>query len=226
MDFELFQNAYRARALAGFDWLEHGFGTRFFDPPAPLATLHQIHSDLAIYADRPGCLGDGDAILSDMPGHFVGVKTADCLPILLVDEHHRSVAAVHAGWRGTVAGVVLSALKAMARQWHTHPVDVHAAIGPGIGECCLEVGPEVAVQFGLSFQRARINLEQANRRQLIDAGLTANRIYLAGLCTFCLADQFHSFRRDRQKAGRMISVVGVKHHGREIELAPVDRQPA
>jgi hypothetical protein len=210
LDFELFQNAYRARALAGLDWLEHGFGTRFFDPPEPLATLHQIHSDIAIYADRPGCLGDGDAILSDLPGHFVGVKTADCLPILLVDERHRAVAAVHAGWRGTVAGVVLSTLKAMAKRLEAKPGDVHAAIGPGIGPCCFEVGPEVAVQFGQSFQRAKVNLEQANRFQLVDAGVASERIYTLGLCTFCLAEQFHSFRRDGQKAGRMISVISVK----------------
>jgi YfiH family protein len=210
LDFELFQNAYRARALARFDWLEHGFGTRSFDPPEPLATLHQIHSDLALYADRAGCLGDGDAILSDAEGRFVAVKTADCLPILLVDERHRAVAAVHAGWRGTVAGVCISSLKAMAARWGTRPADVQAAIGPGIGPCCFEVGPEVAVQFGEPFQRSHINLEQANRRQLIEAGLVPERIYTLGLCTFCLSDQFHSFRRDREKAGRMISVIGVK----------------
>jgi purine-nucleoside/S-methyl-5'-thioadenosine phosphorylase / adenosine deaminase len=210
LDFELFQNAYRARALARFDWLEHGFGTRFFDPPEPLTTLRQVHSDIAVYADRDGCLGEGDAILSDSPGRFVGVKTADCLPILLVDERHRAVAAVHAGWRGTVAGVVRSTLKAMAARWDTQPGDLHTAIGPGIGPCCFEVGPDVAVQFGEPFQCTCIDLEQANRRQLIEAGLASDRIYTLGLCTFCLSDQFHSFRRDREKAGRMISVVGVK----------------
>jgi YfiH family protein len=210
LDFELSQNAYRARALARFDWLEHGFGTRFFHPPEPLATLHQIHSDIAVYATGTGCLADGDAILSDLAGQFVGVKTADCLPILLVDERHRAVAAVHAGWRGTVAGVVLSTLKAMAKRWDTQPGDVHAAIGPGIGPCCFEVGPEVAVQFGEPFQPARVNLELANRRQMVEAGLARDHIYTLGLCTFCVADQFHSFRRDREKSGRMMSVIGVK----------------
>ena len=210
MDFELFQNAYRSRALARFEWLEHGFGTRLFDPPEPLATLHQIHSDIAVYADRPGCLADGDALLSDSPGRFVGVKTADCLPILLVDERHRAVAAVHAGWRGTVSGVALSTLKAMAARWGTQASDLHAAIGPGIGPCCFEVGPEVAIQFGEPFQRTRIDLEKANRRQLVEAGLAPDRIYTLGLCTFCRGDQFHSFRRDREQAGRMISVAGLK----------------
>jgi polyphenol oxidase len=210
LDFELFQNAYRARQLTRFDWLEHGFGTRFFDFPEPLATLRQIHSNIAVYADRAGCLAEGDALLSDSPGLLTGVKTADCLPILLVDERHRAVAAVHAGWRGTVSGVALSAVKAMAARWDTQPGDLHAAIGPGIGPCCFEVGPEVAIQFGEPFQRTRIDLEQANRRQLVDFGLAPERIYTLSLCTSCRGDQFHSFRRDREKAGRMISVIGVK----------------
>ena len=210
LDFEIYQNAYRARPLSRFEWLEHGFGTRFFDPPEPLATLRQIHSNIAVYADCTGCLGEGDALLSGSPGLFAGVKTADCLPILLVDERHRAVAAVHAGWRGTVSGVALSALKAMAARWDTEPGDLHAAIGPGIGPCCYEVGPEVAIQFGEPFQPTRINLEQANRRQLVDFGIAPERIYSPSLCTSCLGDQFHSFRRDREKAGRMFSVIGVK----------------
>ena len=211
MDFELFQNAYRARPFAQFDWLDHAFGTRFFDPPEQLATLRQIHSDIAVYADdRSGRLAEGDALLSDSPGQLVGVRTADCLPILLVDERHRTVAAVHAGWRGTVTGVCLSSLKAMAKRWDTKPEHLHAAIGPGIGPCCFEVGPEVAIQFGQPFQRTRVNLEQANRRQLVEAGLAPERICALGLCTFCHGDKFFSFRRDRERAGRMTSVIGVK----------------
>jgi YfiH family protein len=210
LDFELFQNAYRAQPLARLDWLEHGFGTRSFDPPEPVATLHQIHSDIVVYADSDGCLGEGDALLSDKPGLLVGVKTADCLPILLADDRHRAVAAVHAGWRGTVAGVSLSTFKAMADRWGTRPQDLHAAIGPGIGRCCFEVGPEVAVQFGKPGQRTQIDLAETNRRQLVEAGLSPERIYLADLCTFCHPDKFHSFRRDRERAGRLMSFIGVK----------------
>src|SRR5258708_22886375 len=90
--FELTQNVYRAQALTQFDWLEHGFGNRFFVPPESLSlsTLRQIHSEIVVYADRTGCLGEGDALLSDTPGRLIGVKTADCVPILLVDERHRA----------------------------------------------------------------------------------------------------------------------------------------
>jgi hypothetical protein len=210
LEFELINHVYRARALSQFDWLDHGFGTRHLEPPESVATLRQIHSDIIVYADRDGCLGQGDALLSATPGLRVGVKTADCLPILLVDERHRAVGAVHAGWRGVVSGIAHKTVHAMAARWNSLPEDLLAAIGPGIGPCCFEVGPEVAVQFGEPARRTRIDLQDAVRRQLLDAGLHPERIYAAGLCTVCRADQFHSFRRDREKAGRMISVINVK----------------
>jgi YfiH family protein len=209
LTFELINNIYRARPLSQFDWLEHGFGAKLFQAPETIRTLRQIHSDIAVDADQPDCLAEGDALLSSAPGVVVGVRTADCLPILLVDERHRAVAAVHAGWRGTAAQIALKTVRAMAERWDTRPVDLHAAIGPGIGDCCYEVGPEVAARFGIE-GRARIDLADINRRQLLSAGIAEERIYAAGLCTFCHADQFHSFRRDREAAGRMISFIGVK----------------
>ena len=210
MDFEFSENVYRAQPLAQFAWLQHGFGTRLFQPPPSLATLRQIHSNISVYADRAGCLAEGDALLSDKPGQTIGVKTADCLPILLVDGRHRSVAAVHAGWRGAVSGIARKTLAAMAARWNSRPEDLHAAIGPGIGPCCFEVGPEVAIQFGEPAERTRIGLPHFIRRQLLAAGLPEKRVYTAELCTFCHPALFHSFRRDGQKAGRMISVIGVK----------------
>ncbi len=209
MDFELINHVYRARALSQLDWLDHGFGTRHFEPPPALATLRQIHSNIIVYADRPGCVAEGDAVLSNTPGLRIGVKTADCLPILLIDERHRAVGAVHAGWRGAMARIAHKTVDAMAERWSSRPEDLHAAIGPGIGPCCFEVGPEVAVQFGEPARRTRIDLQDAVRRQLLDAGLDSGRIYTSGLCTVCHATDFHSFRRDREKAGRMISVIGV-----------------
>ena len=203
------QNIYRARPLERFAWLEHGFGTRDSTPPNA-ATLHQIHSDNCVPArGRTGQLGDGDALLENTPGHRVGVKTADCIPILLVDEEHRAVAAVHAGWRGTVAGIVPRALRKMREEYGTRPAQVHAAIGPGIGKCCYEVGAEVAAQFGETGP-CHIDLGEVNRRQLVEAGVLETQIYAARLCTKCGADDFHSYRRDKEQAGRMLSFIGVK----------------
>jgi purine-nucleoside/S-methyl-5'-thioadenosine phosphorylase / adenosine deaminase len=210
LDFEIQQHVYRAPALAQFGWLEHGFGDRFYQPSPTLTTLRQIHSDIAIHVDRPGCAGEGDALVSGAPGQVVGVKTADCVPILLVDSRLRVVAAVHAGWRGAVSRIVQKTVQAMVVRWNTRPQDLYAAIGPGIGRCCYEVGPEVAIQFGDDSGRpTRIDLEDANRRQLLAAGIGAGRIYSAGLCTFCHPGEFHSFRRDGESAGRMISFIGI-----------------
>jgi polyphenol oxidase len=213
LELELVHNIYRAPGLSQFDWLEHGFGNRLYPLPDTVAMLRQIHSDIVLHADLPGCSPEGDALLS--AGPLVGVKTADCLPILLVDARHRTVAAVHAGWRGSVSRIVQKAIEAMAARWGTRPEDLHAALGPAIGSCCYEVGPEVALQFAELFperrdldQRTHIDLEEANRRQLVALSVNPVRIYSAGLCTFCDAGQFHSFRRDGDAAGRMISFIG------------------
>jgi YfiH family protein len=153
-------------------------------------------------------LGVGDALLENTPGSVVAVKTADCLPILLVDDRRRAVAAVHAGWRGTAAGMAQRAVEAMGAQFGSLAGDLHAALGPGIGKCCYEVGPEVAAQFGQQ-GRGHVDLAAASRRQLMDAGVTPERIYASNLCTMCGGEEFHSFRRDKEAAGRLYSFAGI-----------------
>jgi YfiH family protein len=203
---------YRVPELDAFPWLIHGFGTRHCDIPAQfanLATLQQVHSATCVAAEgRGGILGQGDALLEDRAGAVIAIKTADCIPILLVDERHRAVAAVHAGWRGTVAGIAAGAVEAMRRRFGTGAADIHAAIGPGIGKCCYQVGPEVAVQFGQQ-GRVHIDLPAANRARLLEAGVTPGRIYASNLCTMCQAEEFHSFRRDGEAAGRLYSFAGI-----------------
>ena len=207
------EQIYRVTALDAFPWLVHGFGTRLADIPAQfskLATLKQIHSSSCITAGgRSGVLGEGDALLENTPGSVVAVKTADCIPVLLVDERLRAVAAVHAGWRGTAARIAAKAVDAMQRRFGSRAEDLHAAIGPGIGECCYEVGAEVAAEFGMQ-GRAHIDLAATNRRQLEEMGVTPSRIYASNLCTMCRADEFHSFRRDRDLAGRLHSFAGIR----------------
>jgi YfiH family protein len=214
------QNIYRVRPFEAFDWLVHGFGTRWsnsFGSCGNLATLHQVHSDVVVDAGgRSGCLGEGDALIENTPGTLVAVKTADCIPVLIVDPAHRAVAAVHAGWRGTASKIVVGAIEEMRRKFSSRPQDLHAAIGPGIGKCCYEVGPDVALQFReyeptLSdlTHPVHVDLAEINRQQIAGGGLPPAQIYIAGICTMCERD-FHSFRRDKQYAGRMLSVVGVR----------------
>ena len=207
------EGIYRVSELDALPWLLHGFGTRQNDIPSKfdrLATLKQVHSaDCVVAEGRRGVLGEGDAVLENTPGAVVAVKTADCIPLLLVDERHCAVAAVHAGWRGTAAQIARRAVEAMQARYGTEPGDLHVALGPGIGACCFEVGPEVAEQFGRE-GRAHIDLQEENRMQLLEAGVTAQRIYASNFCTMCAADEFHSFRRDRERAGRMYSFTGLR----------------
>jgi len=214
------QNIYRVGPLEAFEWLVHGFGTRWSDTFGKcrnLATLHQIHSSAVVdAAGRSGCLGEGDALVTNTPGMLVAVKTADCIPILIVDGRTHSVAAVHAGWRGTVKNIAAQAIAEMEKKFGSRMQDLHAAIGPGIGKCCYEVGPEVAAQFHQDdyslrncTHTAHLDLAASNRRQLEACGLTADRIYVAGLCTKCNGE-FHSYRRDKEQAGRMFSVAGIR----------------
>lgn len=211
---------WRAEALLGLDWLHHGFGTRASEgwaPPERTVTLRQVHSATVWKANEPaGCLGEGDALVTDRAGVTLAIRTADCMPLLLADPHGRTVAAVHAGWRGTASGIAAAAVERMRREFGARPADIHAAIGPGIARCCYEVGEEVIRRLQKYLgQRtpaapAKVDLAEVNRQQLEECGLDPARIHVARLCTHCRADDFHSFRRDKEHAGRMVSAIGIR----------------
>ena len=195
--------------LGNLGWLEHGFGTRDSSlDQAEMASVKQIHSNLSLAAQGPGCAGEGDALVTRTRGVAVSIRTADCFPILLADPQTNAVAAIHAGWRGTAAGIVSAALARMRTEFGTNPQDIFAAIGPGIGVCCYEVGLEVARQFGMQ-KAGNVDLAVENRTQLIRAGVKPERIEQVGGCTFCNPAQFFSWRRDHDRAGRMISFIRV-----------------
>ncbi len=121
----------------------------------PLATLRQIHSDLIHRVDsRPDHLPTGDGLITNTPGLLLGVQTADCLPVILVDRKRKVVGIFHAGWRGTVKRIVEKGVGEMRRCFGTKPGDIQAAIGPGIQKCCYEVGDEVREKFRSQFAYA------------------------------------------------------------------------
>jgi polyphenol oxidase len=121
-----------------------------------LAVVHQIHSDVIRLVEKsPDTPLRGDALISNTPGVIVGVQTADCVPVLLADTRIRAVAAIHAGWRGTLARIAAKTLGRMSMEFGTRPADVVAAIGPAIHRCSYEVGPEVAQAFAGQFPQAR-----------------------------------------------------------------------
>ena len=122
----------------------------------PLASLQQCHTDILHVVSRLRAEPlRGDALLCANPGVLLAVKTADCVPILLADTKRHAIAAVHAGWRGTLARIVEKALGRMRMEFGTKPKDVVAVLGPAIGRCCYEVGAEVAQAFAAQFEPAR-----------------------------------------------------------------------
>ena len=190
------RSIYRVTEFEQFPWLIHGFGTAHsIDwPPEPMASVSQIHSACVLRVEDScsGRLGQADAIICNRPGCSVGVRTADCVPLLLVDPDHQAVAAVHAGWRGTVADIATATISAMAVNFGTKSRHLWAAIGPAIGGCCFEVGPEVAIQFNELFperddlrQKTNVDLIEGNFRRLVRAGVSPERIVRHPACTYC-----------------------------------------
>lgn len=207
---------YLSTLLAESGAAEHCFGTARVDPPQPWLELKQVHSARVVATGqwRPGL--EADALVTRRSGTRLAVKTADCVPVLLLDPVRRAAAAIHAGWRGTVQGIVLAAVGEMGRLYGSRPEDLIAALGPAIGGCCYEVGPEVAVQFRDWFperndleRKTRIDLRAALRRQLLAAGLKEGRIDSTEVCTCCGGAEFHSWRRDGERAGRMFSAIAL-----------------
>jgi YfiH family protein len=213
-------NVFRAAIFDGLNWLDHGFGgTRAGNwvKEEPAATLSQIHSDIVVRAEEDtGCLGKGDALVTDRHGTWLVVRTADCVPVILADPVRQVVAVVHAGWRGTVKGVLERTIDALCVEFATCVSDLRVALGPSIGPCCFEVGPEVAREFQNWFpersdldRRTRVDLGEALRRQLVARGVEPCRIGAAGVCTKCEAGEFESYRRDGGRAGRMVTAVRI-----------------
>ena len=157
-----------------------------------------------------------DIAVSDDPSFVLSVRAADCVPTLLADRRNGAVAAVHAGWKGTAAGAVARSVDAMASRFGSQPRDLVCAVGPAIGPCCYEVGPELARQFSahpdaarwfLPGRTPRLDLWQATRDQLARAGVPAAHIHVAELCTFDHSGLFHSYRRDGAAAGRLVAAI-------------------
>ena len=204
-------NVFRAETFAQQEWLTHGFGTRLsrnWPSSNGLAFAKQIHSDRVLRVESEGAQGEGDALITNLPGIALSIRTADCLPILMADPRNRAVAAIHAGWRGVLSKIAPKTVQAMTREFGSRPEELLVAIGPGIAPCCFEVGPEVAVQFGLS-GRTNVDLATTVCQQLGRNGVESGQISGSGLCSYCDSQLFESYRRDRETAGRMVAMIGL-----------------
>jgi hypothetical protein len=188
-----------------------------------MATCYQFHSaDVFVVAAADGgrLVGRGDGMVTDQPGVYLSMRFADCTPLLLHDPIRRAVGIAHAGWRGTLKNVAGAVVRAMVERLGCRPGDITAVVGPAIGPCCYQVGDEVirAVEAtcpdaaGLLRDRAGgrafFDLWEANRRQLVEAGV--GHAAVAGLCTACRTDHFFSHRAEQGQTGRFAAIIGYR----------------
>ena len=160
---------------------------------------------------------DYDAIVTTRKGLAICIKTADCVPVFIVDQVQRVIAAVHAGWRGSAAEISAKVIRLLQNRYGSRPQDILAAIGPAIGICCYEVDSAVAKSFArqknneaflfpaASGNKWMLDLAEANRRQIIDCGIPEKNIELSGYCTSCRQDLFFSHRGSGGTTGRQIN---------------------
>lgn len=226
--------------LAGFDddTAENIYENRrrflnLFDEAWTLASCWQQHgTDVRVVKNledaRPPENSRGetiycDALITDVPQILLGVKTADCVPVILGDARTGACASIHAGWRGTLSSIVPGTIQQMTAEFGTKAEDVRACIGPAAGACCYEVGMEVITAFRQKFSEADnlftptreghalVDLQRANLEQLVAAGVSPERVHTAPLCTMCRNDIFFSYRREKRlhgRVGRLMSVIG------------------
>jgi YfiH family protein len=197
--------------------VDHGLGTRASATSVPPGVLmvRQVHGSRTLRVPPLARDAAADALLSLEPGTAVAVRTADCVPVLLFEPRRRAVAAVHAGWRGSAAGISEIAVREIVRASGGRVADLIAVVGPHIGPCCYEVDGPVreAIAEGSVFARSRpgrfrLDLYALNRMQLVRAGVHPGRIERVGDCTACRPERFASYRRDGEP-GRMVHYIRV-----------------
>jgi len=191
--------------------------------------VKQVHG-VEVAVARRGDTGawsrpQADIIVTDDPDVAIGVRVADCVPVLLYDRVRRVAGAAHAGWRGTAADAAGAAVRALHREFGSNAADLIAAIGPCLGQCCGEVGPEVVEAFRTgagarggsvdvwftpgSGDRFFLDLERANADQLARAGMDPDRVSAAGLCTKTHHRRLHSYRAEGAAAGRLLGAIRI-----------------
>lgn len=177
---------------------------------------HQVHEDAILQATVPGNYAGYDAIITGEKNLFVGVSTADCVPVLIYDSQNEAVAAIHAGWPGTYKKIVAKTLSKMQESFGTRGEDCYVSVGTCIDEGIYEVGKEVADKFEDIFKiyypekkKFHLRLKAANYKQLTDFGVLPEKMEISPYCTYTNNNFYFSHRKEKGKTGRMLSVIGM-----------------
>ncbi|MBU0528445.1 peptidoglycan editing factor PgeF [bacterium] len=172
----------------------------------------QIHSSNVTICTKAGNIIDTDGIVTNNKDLILSIQVADCIPIYIYDYRNQNIALVHAGWRGVNLGIIENSIKRM-KELDSNSIDIKVLLGPSIRQCCFEVGPEVGKLFDNKFQengkgnRTQLDLQGVVIDKLFNMNIQNENIIDIKECT-CCSDRYHSYRRDGDKAGRMIAMIG------------------
>jgi len=226
------ENRRRFERLMGFETRQAAFGRLSHGCAVTVFQLGGLLPPMA-----PPDLGwpmfDSDAAISNVPGLFLLMTFADCVPVLLWDRENRACALIHAGWRGTALRIASTTVEAMKDSFGTNPIRIEAGIGPSIGPECYPVGESVRDEFVNAygqkaedfFAEAQLDLWQANRFDLESVGVRTDNIDIAGICTACHRDEYFSHRADSGSTGRFGACIGIRYPGR-FGMRPAAPSPA
>lgn len=166
---------------------------------------------------RASDIEDTDGLVTNIANVPLVIFAADCIPILLYDSKNRVAAAVHAGWRGSVAGITSKCVSLMISEFNCNVNNIVAAIGPSIGPCCFEFGDEAVIYFKDKYYirkdngKYHIDLWSYNCDLLIDVGINPKNIDISGICTMCNNDKFYSYRTHKESTGRQAAIIMIKN---------------
>ncbi len=209
--------------LSRLPGIVHGFGTQAdVQLPEGIVLSKQVHGTAVHLASKPGQMVESecDIVMTGHVGIPVAIKTADCLSVLMVEPEAGLVAAVHAGWKGTLARVSQVAIEKI-RSMGGDPEKIHAAMGPSMKAHCYEVASDVEGPFRKEFpvwpqilkvlddtgRKWLLDVPETNRQQMMASGVLSENIDHIDLCTYCRPELFYSYRREGETAGRMISFI-------------------
>jgi polyphenol oxidase len=184
-----------------------------------VAHSYQVHRDRTLKVTRCKAYEGYDALITINKNSFMSVTVADCVPILVYDAKNQAVAAIHAGWKGTVADITAKTIQMMQVEFNTNPADCYAYVGTCIDETSFEVGEKVAELFAYEFKtmvkngrkvKFFVDLKKANAAQLMKCGVPENQIEISSFSTVLDNQDYFSHRKEKGQTGRMMALIGVR----------------
>lgn len=180
-----------------------------------IAIQKQIHSDIITTVEKPGLIGESDAMITAKTSLGLAVSSADCVPVFIYDCEDQIIAGVHSGWRGTQKQILRKTIETLCKNFNSKKENLFFYIGPSISQINYEVGEEVSAQFHEKYSLRKdgkifLNVLQANIDMIYSTGISSKQIEVSPLCSYNEKDLLHSFRRDKEKSGRALGIIAMR----------------